>query len=78
MKIYPHHPVYHILSPKSQKEFFDDPKFFEGPESPKGSNDRALKENDKNVDTSLQNFLQIINSLIENNAPLKTNYSKSN
>ena len=53
-----------MLSPKSQKEFFDDPKFFEGPESPKGSNDRALKENDKNVDTSLENFLQIINSLI--------------
>ena len=31
----------------------------------------ALKISDKNVDTSLGNFLQIINSLIEKHAPLK-------
>ena len=31
----------------------------------------ALKVNDKNVDTSLGNFLQIINSLLEKYAPLK-------
>ena len=31
----------------------------------------ALKVNDKNVDTSLGNFLQIINSLLEKHAPLK-------
>ena len=29
----------------------------------------ALKVNDKNVDTSLGNFLQIINSLLEKHAP---------
>ena len=31
----------------------------------------ALKVNDKNVDTSLGNFLQIFNSLLEEHAPLK-------
>ena len=34
----------------------------------------ALKVNYKNVDTSLGNFLQIINSLLEKTCPLKTNY----
>ena len=34
----------------------------------------ALKVNYKNVDTSLGNFLQIINSLLEKTSALKTNY----
>ena len=34
----------------------------------------ALKVNDKNVCTSLGNFLQIINYLLEQHAPPKTNY----
>ena len=33
----------------------------------------ALKINNQNVDTSLGNFLQIINYLLEKHAPLKTN-----
>ena len=31
----------------------------------------VLKVNDKNVDTSLENFIEIINSLLKKHAPLK-------
>ena len=38
----------------------------------------ALKVIDKNVDTALGNFLQIINSLLEKHAPLKQITKKRN
>ena len=34
LKIYPHHPLYHIPLPKSQKESICGAKVNEGPESP--------------------------------------------
>ena len=39
---------------------------------------QALKVNDKNVYTSLRNFLQKINSLLEKHAPLKQITKKRN